>query len=60
MPTPAEQLTITSSKKEKQEAISACIKMMMDEHPEWEQKQAVAACYEMARRAMGHGAHKAQ
>lgn len=60
MPTPAEQLTVRSTKAEKDAAVSECISMMIKEHPNMKQDQAVAACNAMARKAMGHGSTKAE
>ncbi len=50
MPTAANRLTPKSSPQEIKDAISACIKQLMDEGGR-EQKQCEAICYSMARKA---------
>jgi hypothetical protein len=44
MPLPTSSLTKSSSKESVQDAISGCISMLSDEHPEWEHDRVVAAC----------------
>jgi len=55
MPTAVENLTITSSQEDIKTAVSSCIEQTMSEHPGMDQKQAVAVCYSMARKATGKG-----
>ena len=52
MPTPAEELTVRSSRQERNEAISSCVSMMMEQEG-FEQERAVAACHAMADKSMG-------
>lgn len=53
MPLPTTRLNRRSSKAAIQKAISACISMLADEHPDWDNKRCVAACYSDARRNAG-------
>lgn len=55
MATEAENLTVSSSKEEKQAAMGSCIKQMAAEHPDWEHDRVVAACQNQANRATGQG-----
>ena len=53
MPLPTTKLNRRSSPKAIEDAISACISMLADEHPDWDNKRRVAACLEDARRHAG-------
>lgn len=53
MPTPVDNLTPDSSDKEINDAISACIAIEKDKHPDWEPDQRVAVCFAMARKKTG-------
>ena len=53
MPLPTSRLTRRSSKEAIDSAISACISMLSDEHPDWENDRCVAACISDARRHAG-------
>ena len=53
MPLPTAKLNRRSSKAAIGKAISACISMLADEHPDWDNDRRVAACYADARRHAG-------
>ncbi len=53
MPLPTAKLSRRSSKGAIAKAISACISMLADEHPDWDNDRRVAACHEDARRHAG-------
>lgn len=53
MPLATARLNRRSSKKAIQNAISACISQLADEHPDWANDRRVAACHEDARRHAG-------
>jgi len=53
MPTPVDKLTPKSSDKQIAEAISACIAIEMDTGRAQSQDQAIAMCFDMARRKTG-------
>lgn len=53
MPTPAHALTSMSSPDEAKTAISGCISQMTQEHPDWTPDRVQAACFSMAKEAMG-------
>lgn len=53
MPLPTSSLNKRSNQDAIQEAISECISMLSDEHPDWDHDRVVAACIEDARRHAG-------
>ena len=53
MPLPTSKLSRRSSKEAIDEAISACISLLADEHPDWDNDRRVAACISDARRHAG-------
>jgi len=53
MPLPTSRLNRRSSKKAIDAAVSACISMLADEHPDWDNDRRVGACLEDARRHAG-------
>lgn len=53
MPLPTAKLNRRSSKEAIDDAISACISMLSDEHPDWDHDRVVAACIDDARRHAG-------
>ena len=55
MPTAADKLSKDASPDAVQEAISKCVSQLANEHPDWDNKRRVAACYSMAREATGKG-----
>jgi len=55
MPLPTSRLSRRSNKEAIDEAISACISMLHDEHPDWDDDRIIAACYADARRHAGAG-----
>lgn len=53
MPLLTSRLNRRSNKKAIDEAVSACISTLSDEHPDWDHDRVVAACLEDARRHAG-------